>query len=238
MQYRWNWSILFVEPYSGWLLAGLKWTLLVAGAGWIIALAIGCAVGVLSTLPSRTARAIAAAYVDLFRNIPLLLQLFLWYFVLPELLPGSFGLWIKRDLPMPEYWFSVIGLGCFTAARIAEQVRAGIEAIGKGQHMAAAASGFTTAQTYRYILLPLASRNVLPPLTSEALNIIKNSSLALTIGVLELTGQSRQIEASTFQGIEALTAATVLYVMLTFCVIIGMRALERRVAIPGTLGRG
>jgi len=237
MQYRWNWSILFAEPYFGWLLAGLKWTLLVAGAGWTIALAIGCAVGVLSTLPSRIARAIAAAYVDLFRNIPLLLQLFLWYFVLPELLPGSFGLWVKRDLPMPEYWFSVIGLGCFTAARIAEQVRAGIESISPGQRMAAAASGFTTAQTYRYILLPLAARNVLPPLTSEALNIVKNSSLALTIGVLELTGQSRQIEANTFQGIEALTAATVIYVMLTLGVIIGMRAIERRVAIPGTLGR-
>jgi glutamate/aspartate transport system permease protein len=238
MQYRWNWNILFAEPYFGWLLAGLKWTLLVAGAASIIALVIGGAVGVLRTLPSRIARAVGTAYVDLFRNIPLLLQLFLWYFVLPELLPGSFGLWIKRDLPMPEYWFSVIGLGCFTAARIAEQVRAGIESIGPGQRMAAAASGLTTAQTYRYILLPLAARNVLPPLTSEALNIVKNSSLALTIGVLELTGQSRQIEANTFQGIEALTAATVIYVMLTFCVIIGMRAVERRVAIPGTLGRG
>jgi glutamate/aspartate transport system permease protein len=139
---------------------------------------------------------------------------------------------------MPEYWFSVAGLGCFTAARIAEQVRAGIESIGAGQRMAAAAMGFTVAQAYRYILLPLAARNVLPPLTSEALNIIKNSSLALTIGVLELTGQSRQIEASTFQGIEALTAATVIYVMLTLCVIIAMRAVERRVSIPGTLGRG
>jgi glutamate/aspartate transport system permease protein len=238
MQYRWNWNILLVEPYFGWLIAGLQWTLLVAGAASVIALVIGCIVGVLRTLPSRIARAIGAAYVDLFRNIPLLLQLFLWYFVLPELLPASFGLWVKRDLPMPEYWLAVIGLGCFTAARIAEQVRAGIESIGPGQRMAAAASGFTTAQTYRYILLPLAARNVLPPLTSEALNIVKNSSLALTIGVLELTGQSRQIEANTFQGIEALTAATVVYVMLTLCVIVGMRAVERRLMIPGTLARG
>ncbi|UCF55267.1 MAG: ABC transporter permease subunit [Bradyrhizobium sp.] len=132
----------------------------------------------------------------------------------------------------------VAGIGCFTAARIAEQVRAGIEAVGTGQRMAAAAMGLTVAQAYRYILLPLAARNVLPPLTSEALNIIKNSSLALTIGVLELTGQSRQIEASTFQGIEALTAATAIYVLLTLGVIAAMRALERRVAIPGTLGRG
>jgi glutamate/aspartate transport system permease protein len=238
MQYRWNWSILVAQPYVGWLLDGVTWTLLVAGAAWIVALAIGCTIGVLSTLPGRTARLVATAYVDVFRNIPLLLQLFLWYFVLPELLPGAFGLWIKRDMPMPEYWFSVAGIGCFTAARIAEQVRAGIEAVGTGQRMAAAAMGLTVAQAYRYILLPLAARNVLPPLTSEALNIIKNSSLALTIGVLELTGQSRQIEASTFQGIEALTAATAIYVLLTLGVIAAMRALERRVAIPGTLGRG
>ena len=237
MHYRWNWGVLFVEPYFGWLLAGVTWTLLVAGAAWIIALAIGCAVGVSSTLPSRPARVVATAYVDLFRNVPLLLQLFLWYYVLPELLPASFGLWIKRDLPMPEYWCSVVGLGCFTAARIAEQVRAGIESIGAGQRMAAAAMGLTLAQAYRYVLLPLAARNVLPPLTSEALNIVKNSSLALTIGVLELTGQSRQIEASTFQGIEALTAATAIYIMLTLCVITGMRAVERRVSVAGTLGR-
>src|SRR5207249_621409 len=151
MQYRWNWNILFVEPYFGWLLAGLKWTLLVAGVASIIALVIGSAVGILCTLPGRFARAVGTAYVDLFRNIPLLLQLFLWYFVLPELLPASFGLWIKRDLPMPEYWCSVAGLGCFTAARIAEQVRAGIESIDRGQRMAAAASGLTTVQTYRYI---------------------------------------------------------------------------------------
>ncbi|KJC41011.1 glutamate ABC transporter permease [Bradyrhizobium sp. LTSP885] len=238
MQYRWNWNILFVEPYFGWLLAGVKWTLLVAGAAWIIALAIGCTIGVMRTLPSRMARAIGTAYVDLFRNVPLLLQLFLWYFVLPELLPASLGHWVKRDLAMPEYWFSVVGLGCFTAARIAEQVRAGIESVGHGQRMTAAASGLTTAQAYRYILLPLAARNVLPPFTSEALNIIKNSSLALTIGVLELTGQSRQIEANTFQGIEALTAATVLYAMLTLCVITGMRVVERQATIPGTLARG
>ncbi|UCF51651.1 MAG: ABC transporter permease subunit, partial [Bradyrhizobium sp.] len=117
MQYHWNWSILVAQPYVGWLLDGVTWTLLVAGAAWIIALAIGCTIGVLSTLPGRTARLVATAYVDVFRNIPLLLQLFLWYFVLPELLPGAFGLWIKRDMPMPEYWFSVAGIGCFTAAR-------------------------------------------------------------------------------------------------------------------------
>ncbi|WP_027535651.1 amino acid ABC transporter permease [Bradyrhizobium sp. WSM3983] len=237
MQYRWNWSVLITDPYLGWLVSGLKWTLMVAGAAWLLALVLGCTVGVLRTLPSAWLRAIGTAYVEIFRNVPLLVQLFLWYFILPELLPYSAGHWLKRDLPLPEYWSAVVGLGCFTAARIAEQVRAGIESIGHGQRMAAVALGLTTAQSYRYVLLPLAARHVLPPFTSEALNIVKNSSLALTIGVLELTGQSRQIEAATFQGIEALTAATLTYVCLTLVVIAVMQTIERRVAISGTMGR-
>jgi glutamate/aspartate transport system permease protein len=237
MNYRWNWGILFADPYFGWLLSGLKWTLLVAGAAWIVALSVGCLIGVMRTLPSRFAQMVGTTYVELFRNIPLLVQLFLWYFVLPELLPGDFGRWVKRDMPMPEYTFAVIGLGLFTAARVAEQVRAGVEAVGRGQAMAATSTGLTNAQTYRHILLPLAVRNVLPPFTSEFLNIAKNSSLALTIGVLELTGQSRQIESNTFQGIEALTAATLVYVTLTLIVIFAMRIVEKRIALPGTLAK-
>ncbi|WNJ93111.1 amino acid ABC transporter permease [Bosea sp. 685] len=237
MTYRWNWSVLVTEPYLGWLLSGLTWTLLVAGVAWIVALLIGTGIGILRTLPSRTARAFGAVYVEIFRNIPLLLQLFLWYFVIPELLPAEIGRWIKRDLPMPEFWTAALGLGLFTAARVAEQVRAGIEAVGRGQAMAAAASGLSTAQAYRHVLLPIAARNIVPPLTSEFLNIVKNSSLALTIGVLELTGQSRQIESNTFQGIEAFTAATLIYVLLTMLVIAAMRSVERATAIPGTLAR-
>jgi len=237
MTYRWDWSVLVSEPYLGWLLTGLGWTLLVAGAAWVLALAVGVTVGVLRTLPNRAARTFGTAYVETFRNVPLLLQLFVWYFVLPELLPAPVGNWIKRDLPLPEYWTAVIGLGLFTAARVAEQTRAGIQAIGRGQAMAAAASGMTLAQSYRYILLPIAARNVLPPLTSEFLNVVKNSSLALTIGLLELTGQSRQIESATFHGIEAFTAATLTYVVLTTVVIVALRAVERLVAIPGLMAR-
>ena len=236
MTYRWNWSVLVSEPYLSWLLSGLLWTILVAGTAFLLALTVGCLIGVLRTLPGWAARAAGTAYVELFRNVPLLLQLFLWYFVLPELLPREAGRWIKRDLPQPEYWTAVLGLGLFTAARIAEQVRAGIEAVGRGQGMAAASTGLGRFQAYRYILLPLAARQVLPLLTSEFLNLVKNSSLALTIGVLELTGQSRQVESATFQGIEALTAATAAYVALTTVVIVLMRAAERRVALPGTLG--
>ncbi len=237
MTYRWNWGVLVSEPYLGWLISGLVWTLLVAAAAWALALAVGVAVGILRTLPSRTARMAGTAYVEAFRNVPLLLQLFLWYFVVPELLPDTIGHWIKRDLPLPEYWTAVISLGLFTAARVAEQIRAGLEAVGRGQSMAAAASGLTLLQSYRYVLLPVAARHVLPPLTSEFLNIVKNSSLALTIGLLELTGQSRQIESATFHGIEAFAAATMIYVVLTMTAIVVLRAVERAIAIPGFMVR-
>ena len=191
---------MFIEPYFGWLLAGVTWTLLVAGAAWIIALAIGCAVGVLSTLPSRIRRAIAYGlcgcvpqHPPAAATVPLVLRAAraatCRLRTMGQARPADARILVLRRRARLLH-----------AARIAEQVRAGIESIGVGQRMAAAAMGFTTAQTYRYILLPVAARNVLPPLTSEALNIIKNSSLALTIGVLELTGQSRQIEAATFQG--------------------------------------
>jgi glutamate/aspartate transport system permease protein len=236
MNYHWDWSILISAPYLGWLLSGLAWTLLVAGAAWVLALVVGIAVGVLRTLPGWAARA-GAMYVAVFRSVPLLLQLFLWYFVMPELLPDPAGHWMKRDLPLPEYWTSVVGLGLFTAARIAEQIRAGIEAVGRGQSMAAAASGLTLWQSYRHVLLPVAARYVLPPLTSEFLNVVKNSSLALTIGLLELTGQSRQIESVTFHGIEAFAAATVIYMALSLAAVAAMRVVERMVAIPGLMTR-
>ncbi|MET3579896.1 glutamate/aspartate transport system permease protein [Mesorhizobium robiniae] len=238
MNYRWNWGIVITEPYLGWLVSGLTWTLLVAGAAFCIAMLMGVFVGIMRTLPSRTARMVGATYVEIFRNIPLLLQLFLWYFVLPEVVPDSVGRFLKRDMPMPEYWTAVVGLGLFSASRIGEQVRAGIEAVGRGQAMATAASGLSRFQSYRYVLIPLAARNILPPMTSEFLSLIKNSSLALTIGVLELTGQSRQIESITFQGIEAFTAATAIYSSLTLIVVALMRRVEIAVAIPGTVGHG
>ncbi|MEH2482064.1 glutamate/aspartate transport system permease protein [Nitrobacteraceae bacterium AZCC 2146] len=237
MIYHWDWSVPISAPYLGWLMSGLAWTLLVAGAAWVLAFILGAVIGILRTLPNRAARMVGAVYVAVFRSVPLLLQLFLWYFVVPELLPASVAHWIKRDLPLPEYWTSVIGLGLFTSARIAEQFRAGIQAVGRGQSMAAAASGLTLLQSYRYVLLPVAARYVLPPLTSEFLNVVKNSSLALTIGLLELTGQSRQIEGVTFHGIEAFTAATLIYVALTLAAIAAMRAIERVVAIPGLMAR-
>ena len=235
MQYNWNWSVLLQEPYYGWIWSGLSWTLATGCAAWVIAISLGSVIGVMRTTHVPILRSIGTCYVELFRNIPLLVQMFLWYFVFPELLSKDAGMWVKREMPMPEYSTAVICLGTYHASRVAEQVRAGIESIGQGQRYAGLAIGLTQVQVYRYVLLPVSYRIIVPPLTSDFLGIIKNSSLALTIGVLELTAQTRQIEEYTFQGFEAFTTATVLYIVVTAVVMAVMRVVEKKTAVPGML---
>ncbi|MSP79908.1 MAG: amino acid ABC transporter permease [Rhodospirillales bacterium] len=235
MNYRWDWGILLKDPYFSWIASGFGWTCAVAILAWIIALSLGSVIGVMRTLPHPVPRAIGTAYVELFRNIPLLVQLFLWYFVVPEVLPREAGMFLKRGLPMPEFWTAVVCLGFYTGARVAEQVRAGINAIRSGQRQAALAMGLTLTQVYRYVLVPVSYRIIIPPLTSDFLGVFKNSSLALTIGVAELTARSRQIEEYTFQGIEAFATATVLYSVVTFAVMALMHMTEKRTRIPGLI---
>jgi glutamate/aspartate transport system permease protein len=172
------------------------------------------------------------AYIEAFRNIPLLVQLFIWFFVLPELLPQDIGTWVKQMRNGP-FVATVIGIGLYMSSRVAAQVTAGINSLPKGQRMAGTAIGLTTAQTYRYILLPLAYRIIFPPLTSEFLNTIKNTAAALTIGLLELTARAHAMQEFSFQVFESFVAATVIYLVLSGAVTFGMRHVEKRLAIPG-----
>jgi glutamate/aspartate transport system permease protein len=229
MNYRWNWGILLQDPYWGWLWSGLEWTLLISLGSWIIALVIGVTFGVARSLPSRAVQTAAGIYVEIFRNIPPLVQLFLWYFVFPEVVPDTIGLWIKRDLPQPEFVTAVVAIGLFAGARVAEQVRAGIAAVGLHLMPAALATGLRPLQAFRLVLLPLGLRAIVGPLTSEFLITVKMSSISLTIGVLELTAQSRHIENYTFQGLEAFTVATVVYLLLGLGVTGLMRVIDSRV---------
>jgi len=248
LDYNWDWSVLFCmvedddigcnQPYFFWILSGFRWTIAVAAAAWVIAFSLGSVIGILRTLDNPYLRGIGTVYVTIFRNIPLLVQMFLWFFVVPELLPEEAGTWVKRGMPLPEYWTAVICLGTYTASRVGEQVRAGINAITQGQRYAAMAMGLRPAQVYRYVLLPISYRIIIPPLTSDFLGIFKNSSLALTIGVLELTAQTRQIEEYTFQGFEAFTAATLLYIVVTAIVMTVMRVVEGKFRIPGMISLG
>lgn len=236
MNYNWDWSILISDPYLGWLASGFGWTIFVSLAAWLLAFSVGTLLGILRVSSVRGLQVIGTFYVEIFRNIPLLVQLFLWYFVFPELLPEKAGMWVKRELPLPEVTTAVIALGLYTASRVCEQVRSGVESVGRNQANAGRALGLTEWQTLQFILLPLAFRRILPPLTSEFLTIFKNSSLALTIGVIELTSATRQIEEYTFQGFEAFTAATVIYSFITLTVMGIMHRVESRSRVHGMLG--
>lgn len=243
MNYNWNWRIFWqaspegTGTYMDTLLSGLIWTLATALSAWIIALFIGAVIGTIRTMPNRWAVRAANAYVELFRNIPLLVQMFLWYFVMPELLPATMGDWLKA-LPNAPFITAVICLGFFTSSRVAVQVSAGILSLPRGQKLAGTAIGLTLPQTYRYILLPMAFRIILPPLTSEFLNTIKNSSVALTIGLMELTARARSMQEFTFQVFEAFTAATLIYIAVNVVIVTLMHFLEKRVAIPGFISSG
>jgi glutamate/aspartate transport system permease protein len=233
VKYQWDWEVFLRdtgggETYLEWMLSAWGWTLAVAGCAWVIALAAGALIGTLRTVPRAGWRHFGNAWVELFRNIPLLVQIFLWYHVVPALVPAM------KDLP--GFVLVVFALGFFTSARIAEQVRAGIQSLPRGQRMAGQALGFTTAQTYRYVILPMAFRIVIPPLTSEAMNIIKNSSVAFAVSISELTLFALQAQEETARGIEIYLAVTAAYMVSAFAVNRVMAWIERRVRVPGFIG--
>jgi glutamate/aspartate transport system permease protein len=223
------------ELYGTWLLSGLGWTVLLATSGWCLAFGIGILVGCGRTSSSRSIALTSRIYVEVFRNIPIIVQMFLWYFVLPELLPEALGSAMKKWAPPWGAFFpALVALSLYTGARVAEQVKAGIEALPYGQRSAARALGMTELNGYRLVLLPQALRIIMPTLTSEVMGAFKNTSVALTIGLLELTAQARQINEFTFKTFQAFGAATLAYLALALCVFIFMHQLEKALRIPGT----
>ena len=196
--------------YLDWMMSAWGWTLSVSALGLLVAMVLGIIMGTLRTIPTDTwltrfLTAIANCWVELFRNIPVLVQVFLWYHVVPAVFP------IMKALP--SFVLVSLALGFFTSARIAEQVRAGIGALPKGQRFAAMAMGLTTTQSYRHVILPMALRIVMPPLTSESMNIIKNSSVAFAVSVADLTLFAMQAQEETSKGIEIYLGVTLLYVI-------------------------
>ncbi|MFN7751910.1 MAG: amino acid ABC transporter permease [Pseudomonadota bacterium] len=244
MGFNLDWSVYFQElPEGGvfyWemIVSGLGWTLALAACAWVIAMALGVAVGTIRTTDSRALVALGNAWVELFRNIPLLVQMFLWYFVLPEFIPPLKRWVVNAEPAHAQFLAAMLCLGLFTSARIAEQVRAGIQSLPRGQRLASQALGLTQAQAYRHVLLPMALRIVIPPLTSETMNLIKNTSIALTIGLAELTFRTREMGEYTFRFFEAFTAATLIYVTLALAANRVMALVERRTAVPGFIVGG
>ncbi|MEZ0309959.1 MAG: amino acid ABC transporter permease [Ramlibacter sp.] len=217
--------------YLEWMINAWGWTLAVAGCAWVIAVVVGGLVGTARTLPnSPWLVRLANAWVELFRNVPILVQLFIWYFVVPKAFP--------MFQQVPGFMLVIFGLGFFTSARIAEQVRAGIQALPRGQRYAGMAMGFTTAQTYRYVILPMALRIIMPPLTSESMNLLKNSSVAFAVSIAELTMFAMQAQEETSRGIEVYLAVTALYAISAFTVNRIFAFIEKKVRIPGFIVAG
>lgn len=242
MGYHWNWSV-FLQPAGGgqtyfdWLLAGLGTTVLMGTLAWIIAFLLGSVLGVMRTLPHRGLQRLGAIYVNVVRNVPLIVQLFLWYYLAPKLLPEALRTWLF-SLPPASTAFvtATIGLGFFTAARVCEQVRAGIDSLPPGLRNASLAVGFTLPQAYRHVLLPVSYRLIIPPMTSEILSIFKNSSIASTVGVIELYARSRQLNDYTAQAYESFLAVVACYLLINAVVMLLMGLLERRTRLLGYMG--
>jgi His/Glu/Gln/Arg/opine family amino acid ABC transporter permease subunit len=235
VSYRFDWSVLWSGQTGAWLLQGVLVTIEISALAWALAVALGILAGALRTVPLRPLRALATGYVEFFRNVPLLVWMFFWYFGVPPLLPGAMREWLFSHAA--EFWAGMLALGVYHGARFSEVIRSGIQSIPRTQFEAAQAMGFTTWQAYRLVILPVALRLIVPPATNESLNLLKNSSVALTISVAELTFQTRQIETYTARAIEALTAGTLIYLALCLSISTLMAKVERRFAIPGLIVR-
>ena len=214
--------------YLNWIFKAWGWTLSVAVLALIVALLVGSLMGILRTAPDKRLNFIGNAWTELFRNIPLLVQIFLWYHVLPSIFLSLRAI--------PSFLLVVFALGFFTSARISEQVKAGIQALPKGQRYAGLAMGLTLPQTYRYVLLPMAFRIIIPPLTSESMNIIKNSSVAFAVSIAELTMFAMQAGEETARNIEMYLAVTGLYFISAFAINRLALVIENRVRVPGMIG--
>jgi glutamate/aspartate transport system permease protein len=234
--YDFDWGVLWRDPYGVWLLKGLWLTIKIGFLAWIIALSLGILIGTLRVTPWRPLRLFATAYTELFRNIPFLVQLFFWYYAGPMIFGDTFGRQINQIMGL-NYYVAIFALGLYTASRVAEHMRAGFASISKDQYQAVLSTGMTQYQMYRHVIVPYALRIIIPPLTTEFLTIFKNSSIAMTIGVAELTFMSYRIDAETFHGLEATTGAMLIYLVLGLTVVRVMNFVESKFRIPGMMGR-
>lgn len=228
-------ALLSDEPWWSYILGGAGWTVALMLTSFALALVLGIIVGTLRTSQNKFLSTICEVWIETFRNIPLIVQIFVWFFVAPEFIPW-YKDWMNTVDPVySQFLTAFICMGFFTSSRVAEQVRAGIASVPKGLPNAAKALGFTPIQTYVYVILPLAMRLIVPPLTSEAMNLVKNTAVALTIGLPELTMRANEMGENTFQFFAAYIWATIIYIVIALIVNNVMRVVEKKSAVPGLI---
>jgi glutamate/aspartate transport system permease protein len=236
LAYKFDWGVLWRQPYGEWLLQGLWLTIQLGALAWVIALSLGILFGTFRSVRFWPLRILGTLYVEVFRNIPFLVQLFFWFYAGPMLLGKTLQFKINQISGL-NYYIAIFGLGLYTASRVAEHVRAGFASIGHGQYDAVLSTGMTRLQMYWYVMIPHALRLIIPPLTTEFLTIFKNSAVAMTIGVAETTFMSYKIDEQTFHGLEATTGAMAIYLVLGMTVVKLMDFIEARFRIPGLMTR-
>jgi polar amino acid transport system permease protein len=224
--YPWQWyrvpRFLFSTEGGAWtagpLLQGLRVTLEISALSLLCTLGLGLTTALFRLSASFTARALARSYLELIRNTPLLIQIFFVYFVLSPVLDiGAFA-------------SAVLALSLFEGAYAAEILRAGIVSLHRGQWEAAHSLGLDVVDTYRYVILPQAVRRVLPPLTGQAVSLVKDSALVSTIAIYDLTMQGQTIVAETFLAFEIWFTVAAIYLVLTLGLSFAVRALERKMS--------
>jgi polar amino acid transport system permease protein len=224
-------AILLNPQYGQMLVDGLKLTFVVAAGSWLLAMSLAIVLVVIRLAPSRIADWAVGAYVSYHRNVPTLVQLMLWYFGISSLLPVAVQDWLNSH--NAEAAFAIISLGLCQAAYFSEDLRSGLRSIPAGQAEAARALGHSYLGAMRNVLMPQALRHALPALINHTVSLFKNSSLAIAIGVAELTHAVKEVESQSFRTFETYFIATVIYLACSL-VLMGIGAwLNRRTALAG-----
>lgn len=226
MHYIFDFSAIFQGEYPDWLLRGLITTLALAGLSWILAFFVGSLLAVIRLTGSPVANGLVATYVAFHRNVPMLVHIMFWYFGVPALLPSAVT--DRLNSHGSEFILSCIAIGLVMSAYVCEDLRSAVRGIPAGQVEAARALGLSFLKTMRKVVLPQAFRIAIPPLLNQTLLLLKNTSLAMAIGVTELTAAAREIENNTFRTFEAYAVVTAIYLVLSFLIMGGGAMLQRR----------
>lgn len=238
LHYAFDWSVLWRHPYGQWVLNGILTTIHLSLLSLTIGMVLGVLIAVCRLAPFRLSRLVGCAYVQLFRNVPLLVQMFFWYFAVPCLLPSTIAHWLNHDVRHLGYFMGVLCLGTYTASRVAETVRSGVLAVPSGIYRAALSTGLTPRMSFLHVVIPYALRLVIPLLSTEILSCFKSSALTMTIGVMETTGVAGHIDSITFHGLETTTASSLVYLAITIFVMTVMGRVEDRMRFPGMIQKG
>ncbi|WP_223472202.1 MULTISPECIES: amino acid ABC transporter permease [unclassified Pseudomonas] len=225
MKHDFDLAAVLQGEYAELIVKGIETTLQLALFAWLLAMALALLLVTVRLTGDKLADRLVAGYVSYHRNVPTLVQLMLWYFGVPTLLSESTQLWLANY--STEYLFSVIALGLCQAAYFCEDIRSGLRAIPAGQTEASRALGLGYVRSMRYVILPQSVRNCLPSLINHTVLLFKNTSLAMAIGVVELTYATREVENYTFRTFESYLVATVFYLVFSL-LLMGLGALLAR----------